>query len=169
MKMAQIILALLVSLSITNVEARISDDLRAHLPQYLVDVQFNQESYDDVIVVRATEVKRTAFAKPIFMEVEISNVDYFREIYVVNSSNIDQRENRETAARFISDSSVDEWMNTEAATGRPLVIYAGEARENKSRFLILSPGTSPATYIDIYVKMNGKQFTNRVFIKGAFN
>jgi hypothetical protein len=169
MKMAQIILALLVSLSITNVEARISDDLRTHLPQYLVDVQFNQESYDDVIVVRATEVKRTAFAKPIFLEVEISNVDYFREIYVVNYSNIDQRDNRETAARFISDSSVDEWMNTEAATGRPLVIYTGEARENKSRFLILSPGTSPSTYIDIYVKMNGKQFTTRVFTKGAFN
>lgn len=169
MKMAQILLAFLVSLSIANVEARISDDLRIHLPQYLVDVQFNQESNDGIIVVRATEVKRTAFAKPIFLEVEISNLDFFREIYIVNNSNIDQQDNKETAARFISDSSIEEWMNTESGNGEPLVIYTGEARGNKSRFLILSPGTSASTYIDIYVKMNGKQFTNRIFIKGAFN
>lgn len=169
MKIAQIILALLVSLSAVKGEARISDDLRTHLPQYLVDVQFNQEASDDVIVVRATEVKRTQFAKPIFLEVEITNIDNFRDIYVVNHSNFDQANNRETFAKFIPDSSAPEWMNTEAGSGRPLVIYVGQARDNKSRFLILSPGTTPSTYIDIYVKMQGKQFSNRVYVRGAFN
>ena len=169
MKMAQMTLALLLSLSAIRVEARISDDLRSHLPQYLVDVQFNQESNDDVIVVRATEVKRTQFAKPIFLEVEISNIDNFRDIYVVNQSNVDQANNRETFAQFIPDSSVPEWMNSEAGSGRPLVMYVGQARDNKSRFLILSPGTTPSTYIDIYVKMGGKQFSNHVYVRGAFN
>jgi hypothetical protein len=161
----------LLTLTATSVEAKISEDLRDVLPKYLRDAKLNQTSMDGVINIVGAEIKTDLYAKPIFLEVEIANIDHTREIYIVNQSNDNQRNNRNTKAEFISNptSNLSRWMsNGGDSTGNAQVVYVGRGENDTSRFVILSPGTSANTYITLYVKMGGKQYSTQVYVNGGF-
>jgi hypothetical protein len=149
------------------VHAKISEDLRKDLPTYTRDAVVTQSYRDGVINVKGVEIKADLYAKPIFLEVEIANISHTREIYVVNQSNENQaNRNRNTKAEYISQTSESRtWMTHGGdSSGSPQAIYVGRGEGDSSRFIILSPGLSQNTYINIYVKMNNKQYSTQIYI-----
>ncbi len=170
MKTLTLMILSLLILSTTSAQAGISDDLTQDLPRYTSDAKFNQTSADGVINVKGAVVLREMYAKSIFLEIEVPNFSHSREVYIVNSSNESQRNNRNTKAEFISNPLTHSgWMsNGGNSTGNALIVYQGRGEGDSSRFLIRSFGVSPSAYITIYIKMNGVQYSTQVYVNGGF-
>lgn len=170
MKTLTIQLLVLLTLSMASAHARLSNDLRNELPSYTRNAKVTQRYTDGVVVVKGAEIKADLYAKPIFLEVEIADVSHTREIYVVNSTNGSHQRNRNTQAEFISNTKTDpRWMSHGGdSSGTPQVIYVGRGENNTSRFIILAPGLVENTYINIYVKMDGRQFSTQVYVESVF-
>ena len=163
-------LTIALSFSSTLSIAAISPDLREDLPSTTSDAKIRKQTTDGVVVVRGAEIKMDLYAKPIFLEVEIKDLSYDREIYVVSFANRNQLNNKNTKAEFISgpDKS-DTWMsNGGDSEGIAQVLYVGRGENNTSRFLILAPGLVPNAHINIYVKMNNIQYSTTVDVDGGF-
>lgn len=171
-----LIAAIIAALSFTQAAASLSDHARAHLPALYADqviaLDVDQLGSDEIIRIKGAGVRLDLYHRTFFIEVEIKDLHYNKEIFVVTESNRDQVNNRNTRVQFVQRSSADhDWATDYSNPNRgPKALYIGKTEDNYSRFIIYTTGLVANTYVNFYVNMSYdnmrlNQFSNRAYLR----
>ncbi len=151
-------LVMVFSLLSVGAQAQVSRDLLGALPTSVGPFPAYQEHADGgAIALKGAVIQNGLFEKTIYLELEIANIDWRRDVYVVNHSNEANRNNRETQAIFVKSYKDYAWTQKRTA-----ILYVDDVPGNRARFLIQTSAIARASVIDVYVKMGGRQYSTRI-------
>lgn len=141
-----------------NILAKIAQQEKIELAKNFNEIKFLTISNSNEVKVIGALHKNELYSQKIILEVVIADLAYDKEIYIVNEANSDHLANRNTKANF---KETKNWLEYDYKNA-PQVLYIGRDQDYSSKFLILSSGTSANTFINLYVKMNGKQYSTKI-------